>query len=175
VPRPTPPTTLGFQGSSSKRHGQDANNSTAADVCLTSVCVMCLRNLSRVATSQKKLSRSAFHALGLRVELHVRLSCVSLGTCRILLFGRRLDDMYQFHRQRGITDHHIPRRRDDEHDYIRSCFADCATAEVFVAQFSGTLILPRWKLPCTSAKQRGYRGGERQPPLPSRRLRAPER
>jgi hypothetical protein len=27
-------------------------------------------------------------------------------------FGRRLDDMHVFHRQRGITDHHIPRRRD---------------------------------------------------------------
>jgi hypothetical protein len=24
--------------------------------------------------------------------------------------GRRLDDMHRFHRQRGITDHHTPRR-----------------------------------------------------------------
>jgi hypothetical protein len=36
-------------------------------------------------------------------------------------FGRRLDDMHAFHRQRRITDHHIPRRRDGEHDYIRWC------------------------------------------------------
>jgi hypothetical protein len=57
-------------------------------------------------------------------------------------FGRRLDDMHAFHRQRGITDHHIPRRRDKQHDYIRWCFADCATAEVFAAQFSGT-VLPK--------------------------------
>jgi hypothetical protein len=54
--------------------------------------------------------------------------------------GRRLDDMHQFHRHRGITDHHIPRRRDNEHDYIRWCFKDLAVAEAFTAQFSGTLI-----------------------------------
>jgi hypothetical protein len=30
--------------------------------------------------------------------------------------------MHQFHRQRGITDHRIARRRDDEHDYLRWCF-----------------------------------------------------
>ena len=58
-------------------------------------------------------------------------------------FGRRLDDMHEFHRQRGITDHHIPRRRDDEHDYIRWCFKDVATAEAFAAQFSGTVLLPK--------------------------------
>jgi hypothetical protein len=57
--------------------------------------------------------------------------------------GRRLDDMHEFHRQRGITDHHIPRRRDDEHDYIRWCFKDVATAEAFAAQFSGTVLLPK--------------------------------
>ena len=45
--------------------------------------------------------------------------------------GRRLDDMHAFHRQRRITDHHIPRRRDDEHDYIRWCFKDLATAIAF--------------------------------------------
>jgi hypothetical protein len=55
--------------------------------------------------------------------------------------GRRLDDMHEFHRQRRIIDHHMPRRRDDEHDYIRWCFGDLAVAEAFAAQFSGTLIL----------------------------------
>ena len=39
-------------------------------------------------------------------------------------FGRRIDDMHAFHRQRRIKDQHLPRRRDDEHDYIRWCFAD---------------------------------------------------
>ena len=57
--------------------------------------------------------------------------------------GRRLDDMHAFHRQRRITDHHIPRRRDGEHDYIRWCFKDLATGEAFAAQFSGTLLLPK--------------------------------
>jgi hypothetical protein len=58
-------------------------------------------------------------------------------------FGRRLDDMHQFHRQRRITDHRGPRRLDDEHDYIRWCFKDLATAEAFAAQFSGSLLLPK--------------------------------
>jgi hypothetical protein len=57
--------------------------------------------------------------------------------------GRRLEDMHAFHRQRGLTDHHIPRRRDGEHDYIRWCFKDLATAEAFAAQFSGTLLTKR--------------------------------
>jgi hypothetical protein len=57
--------------------------------------------------------------------------------------GRRLDDMHEFHRQRRITDHHIPLRRDDEHDYIRWCFRDLATPEAFAAQFSGALLLPK--------------------------------
>jgi hypothetical protein len=57
--------------------------------------------------------------------------------------GRRLDDMHQFHRHRRITDNRIPRRRDEEHDYIRWCFKDLAIAEAFAAQFSGTLILPK--------------------------------
>jgi hypothetical protein len=54
--------------------------------------------------------------------------------------GRRLDEMYAFHRQRGITDHHMPRRRDAKHDFIRWGFKDVATAEAFAAQFSGTLV-----------------------------------
>jgi hypothetical protein len=56
--------------------------------------------------------------------------------------GRHLDDMYAFHRQRRITDHRAPRRRDEQHDYIRWCFKDLATAEAFAAQFSGTLLKP---------------------------------
>jgi len=38
--------------------------------------------------------------------------------------GRCLDDMHQFHRQRSIKDQFLSRRRDDEHDYLRWCFAD---------------------------------------------------
>ena len=33
--------------------------------------------------------------------------------------GRRLEDMHDFHRQRAITDHYVPRRRNGERDYIR--------------------------------------------------------
>jgi hypothetical protein len=32
-----------------------------------------------------------------------------------------------------------PRRRDDEHDFIRWCFAARAIAEAFAAEFSGTV------------------------------------
>ena len=56
--------------------------------------------------------------------------------------GRRLEDMHDFHRQRAITDHYVPRRRDGERDYIRWFFKDLATAEAFAAQFSGTSVMP---------------------------------
>ena len=56
--------------------------------------------------------------------------------------GRRLDDMHQFHHQRRILDHQISRRRDEQHDYIRWCFKDLATAHAFAEQFSGTLLRP---------------------------------
>jgi hypothetical protein len=51
--------------------------------------------------------------------------------------GRCLDDMHQFHRQRSIKNQFLSRRRDDEHDYLRWCFADVATAEAFATEFSG--------------------------------------
>ena len=54
--------------------------------------------------------------------------------------GRRVDDMHQFHHQRGIKDQRGPRRRDDEHDFIRWCFADLASAEAFAAQFGGEIL-----------------------------------
>ena len=54
--------------------------------------------------------------------------------------GRHLDDMHEFHRQRRIKDQRGPRRRDDEHDYLRWCFADLATAEAFAMEFSGEVI-----------------------------------
>ena len=57
--------------------------------------------------------------------------------------GRCLDDMHQFHRQRSIKNQFLSRRRDDEHDYLRWCFADLATAEAFATEFSGTLLLPK--------------------------------
>ena len=56
--------------------------------------------------------------------------------------GRRLEDMHDFHRQRAITDHYVPGRRDGERDYVRWFFKDLATAEAFATQFSGTLVTP---------------------------------
>jgi hypothetical protein len=53
-------------------------------------------------------------------------------------FGRRIDDMHALHRQRGIRDQQL--LRDDEHDYIRWCFADREIADAFVAEFSGALL-----------------------------------
>jgi endonuclease YncB( thermonuclease family) len=50
--------------------------------------------------------------------------------------------MHDFHRQRAITDHYVPGRRDRERDYIRWFFEELATAEAFAAQFSGTLVTP---------------------------------
>src|SRR5262249_45825474 len=55
--------------------------------------------------------------------------------------GRRLEDMHDFHRQRAITDHYVPGRRDGERN-VRWFFKDLATAEAFAAQFSGTLVTP---------------------------------
>jgi hypothetical protein len=54
--------------------------------------------------------------------------------------GKRLNAMYAFHQQRGIQVAHAPRRRDDEHYYLRWCFARRAIAEAFAAEFSGKLI-----------------------------------
>jgi hypothetical protein len=48
--------------------------------------------------------------------------------------------MHPFHHQRGIKDQRGPRRRDDEHDFIRWCFADLATAKAFAAQFGGEIL-----------------------------------
>ena len=68
--------------------------------------------------------------------------------------GRRLDDMHEFHRQRGIKDQRGPRRRDDEHDYLRWCFADLATAEVFAAEFGGEVLQQRSRPPLLRAAVR---------------------
>ena len=52
-------------------------------------------------------------------------------------FGRKLDDMYEWHRARGIQDQHGRGRRDENgRDYIRWCFADPAIAEAFTAKFA---------------------------------------
>ena len=56
--------------------------------------------------------------------------------------GKRLNAMYAFHQQRGIQVAHLPRRRDDDHDYLRWCFARHTIAEAFAAEFGGELKEP---------------------------------
>ena len=54
--------------------------------------------------------------------------------------GKQLNAMYAFHKQRGIQVTHLPRRRDDERDYLRWCFARRAIAEAFADEFTGRLL-----------------------------------
>jgi hypothetical protein len=71
--------------------------------------------------------------------------------------GRRLDEMYAFHRQRGITDHHMPRRRDAKHDFIRWGFKDVATAEAFAARFQ----VRWWALSGNDRQKKLFQNGKR--------------
>jgi hypothetical protein len=51
-------------------------------------------------------------------------------------FGRKLDDMYEWHRARGIQDQRGRSRRDENgRDYVRWCFADPAMAAAFAKEF----------------------------------------
>jgi hypothetical protein len=54
--------------------------------------------------------------------------------------GKQIDAMHAFHGQRGTQARLAPRRRDDERDYLRWCFASREIAEAFAAEFSGELI-----------------------------------
>jgi hypothetical protein len=57
-------------------------------------------------------------------------------------FGRTLDAMMAFHRERGIE----YRRGRSEYragrDYCRWCFADAETAEAFRVKFGGAVVTP---------------------------------
>jgi hypothetical protein len=55
-------------------------------------------------------------------------------------FGKKLDEMYEWHRARGIHDLRGRSRRDvDGRDYIRWCFVDPAVAAEFAKEFGGKL------------------------------------
>ena len=55
-------------------------------------------------------------------------------------FGRKLDDMYDWHRTRGLLYQRGCSRRDENgRDYIRWCFADAETAAAFASQFKTIL------------------------------------
>ena len=50
-------------------------------------------------------------------------------------FGRQLDEIYEFHRQRGIQARTLPGRREGERDIARWAFADKTIADEFAAKF----------------------------------------
>jgi hypothetical protein len=62
---------------------------------------------------------------------HVVETLVPLGG-----FRERLDDIYEFHRQRGILARTLPGRREGERDIAGWAFADKSTADEFAAKFS---------------------------------------
>jgi hypothetical protein len=64
-------------------------------------------------------------------------------------FGKKLDDMYEWHRAKGIQDHRGQGRRDENGcDYVTWCFGDRTIAEDFARKFDGSVIMGRkiWQL-----------------------------
>jgi hypothetical protein len=57
---------------------------------------------------------------------------------RVLLggFRERIDDIYEFHRQRGTLARTLPGRREGERDLVRWAFADKARAEEFAGKLA---------------------------------------
>ena len=55
-------------------------------------------------------------------------------------FGKRLDDMHEWHRARDIEPRHGRGRHEDECDFIRWCFADPNIAAAFAAEFGGAVM-----------------------------------
>ena len=54
-------------------------------------------------------------------------------------FGKRLNDMHEWHRARGIEPQRGRGRHEDECDYVRWCFADPDIAAAFAAEFGRKL------------------------------------
>lgn len=54
-------------------------------------------------------------------------------------FGKRLFDMYEWHKARGLD--YLRGRRERRHDreYSRLCFPDRETAQAFAAEFGGQI------------------------------------
>jgi hypothetical protein len=51
-------------------------------------------------------------------------------------FGKRLDEMHEWHRARSLTARFARSRRDkNNRDYVTFCFADAAMADSFRASF----------------------------------------
>ena len=56
-------------------------------------------------------------------------------------FGKKLDDMYDWHLAKGIQDRRGRSRRDENgRNIIRWCFGDRAIAEAFAAKFAMTSL-----------------------------------
>jgi hypothetical protein len=54
--------------------------------------------------------------------------------------GRRLDAMHEWHIARGISARHGQQRHVEDCNYIRWCFADAETANLFAEHFGGTAL-----------------------------------
>jgi hypothetical protein len=54
-------------------------------------------------------------------------------------FGKRLDDMTEWHRSHGVQPRHGRGRHEDDRDFVRWCFADPDAAAAFAAEFGGTV------------------------------------
>ena len=55
-------------------------------------------------------------------------------------FGRQLDRMYDWHRERGIEARRGSGRREEARDIVRWCFADRDLAGGFAAAFGGSVV-----------------------------------
>ena len=55
-------------------------------------------------------------------------------------FGKRLDEIFAFHRQLGIPDLRGNRQRRADQEFVRWCFKDREHADAFAARFGGSLV-----------------------------------
>jgi hypothetical protein len=55
-------------------------------------------------------------------------------------FGKRLNEMHEWHRARDIEPQGGRGRHDDKRDYVRWCFADRDIAVAFAAEFGGAVM-----------------------------------
>ena len=55
-------------------------------------------------------------------------------------FGKRLDAMHEWHRERGIEAHQGRGQREEGQNFIRWCFTSPKMAADFAAEFGGTIM-----------------------------------
>jgi hypothetical protein len=55
-------------------------------------------------------------------------------------FGRTLDAIHAFHRERGIESYGGRRQRRNDKDFVRWCFDDRSEADAFAERFGGIVL-----------------------------------